>query len=159
MKIPVPRRTAPTARRAVSLHTELGRMLDDLWRGFEFPARRVVAKAAAFAPRMDYCETDDEIRIDAELPGLDAEDIDVSLEDGVLTIEGDRQDEHSEASESKGSRYAETFRGHFERRIRVPDAVDAEAVRAIYKNGLLSVTLPKPPEAEPEVRTIPISVG
>jgi len=157
MKLLVPRRNTPLARRALPLHGDLDRMLDDVWRGFGFPVARVVAKPGALAPRMDFRETEDEFRIDAELPGLGDADIEVTFEDGVLTIKGERADEQSESSEEASYRRRETYRGQFARSVRLPEDVDAEAIKAVYKNGVLSVTIPKPPEVKPEVRTIPIT--
>jgi HSP20 family protein len=120
----VPRRSARLARPlGAGLFGDFDRLFDEFW-GSPGSAVSRAATPAALAPRMDYSETDDAIRLRAEMPGLDEKDIDVSLEEGVLTIKGDE-----------------------------------DAVEAAYKNGILTVTLPKRPEAKPEVRSIPVSTS
>lgn len=155
----VPRRTLrPVRPAAASFLDGFDRMFDELWRGFpQTQSRAGVATAATVTPRIDYDETDTEVRVAAELPGLERENIAVSLEEGVLTIKGERSDETEEGDEAQGFRHVETFRGRFERRLRLGAEIDEEGVKAAYKNGVLTVTLPKVPEVEPEVRTIPVT--
>lgn len=142
------RRTAPAAFG----WSDFDRLFDALWSNFGDLPR---AGAAALAPRIDFSESDAEIRVAAELPGLEPEDIAVSLLEGVLTIRGERAPE--ERSEDEGRRYGETRRGVFTRSLRLPAEVDADAVKAVYRNGILTVTLPKAPAAQ--VRTIPVTTG
>jgi HSP20 family protein len=130
--------------------SDFDRMFDSLWNGLAGPPR-----AATLAPRIDFTETDAEFRIAAELPGLEEKDIEVSLEDGLLTIRGERAAE--ERTEAAGVRHFETGRGKFARSLRLPAEVDADAVRAMYRNGILTVTLPKAPEAQP--RNIPVTAA
>jgi len=128
---------------------EFDRLFDDMWGGVgDAPAR-----AVGFSPRVDIHEDESEYRITAELPGLEEKDFDIHLEGGVLTLKGEKRTEHSE--EREGYRHVETVAGAFERRFQLPAEVDAKAVAATYKNGVLSVTLPKAAEARP--RTIPVS--
>jgi HSP20 family protein len=114
---------------------------------------------------MDVSETEEAFRIDAELPGLEEKDIEVSVEDGVLAIKGERAEEKEEKDgkdgkdEEKGWHRRETFRGKFHRAVRLPDNVDSDAVTASYRAGVLSLTLPKVPETKPEVKTIPITTA
>lgn len=154
----VPRRSA-RAVRPVRTHWlgDFDRMFDDLWRGFGDRAMPV-ATPAILAPRIDYGETESEIRVAAELPGLAENDIEVSLEEGVLTIRGERAEDATDDG-ATDFRHVETFRGNFQRSIRLSSDVDEEAVAASYKNGVLTVTLPKVAEPEPEVRTIPVTIG
>ena len=154
----VPRQGTAIARRArpVGLYHELDRIFDALWGGFSLPASCVRAPNAV-APRVDFSETDDEIRIAAELPGLDEENIEVALDEGVLTIQGERKAESEDVDAQKGYRCQETYRGRFHRAIRLGAEVDEEAVKAVYQAGVLTVTLPKRAPAEPSVRTIPIT--
>jgi HSP20 family protein len=148
----VPRRSAgPVASFGWS---DFDRLFDSLWSGVGFPAR--AAEASAYAPRIDLTETDKEIRVAAELPGLEEKDIAVSLEDGVLTIRGERNAAKNEGDE-KEVRHVETFHGKYLRSLRLPSEVDAEGVTAVYRNGILTVTLPKPPEAQPQARAIPVT--
>ena len=135
---------------------DFDRVFDGLWRGFGDDTSPV-ATPATLAPRMDYHETDTEIRIAAELPGLEEKDITVSLEEGVLTIQGERSEEKREDEE--GFSHVETFRGSFHRALRLKTEVDEDAVKAAYKNGVLTVTLPKVPEVKPEIRTIPVTTA
>jgi HSP20 family protein len=108
---------------------------------------------ARFAPRVDIAESEEAFHVTAELPGLEEKDFDVSLENHVLTIKGEKRQEH-EVSE-KGYRHVETVSGRFERRFHVPADVDPDAVTASYRNGVLTVTLPKAETARP--RAIPVS--
>lgn len=136
---------------------DFDRVFNDLWRGLGDGAAPV-ATPATLAPRMDYHETDTELRVAAELPGLDEKDITVSLEEGVLTIKGERAEETKEEND-EGFSHVETFRGSFHRALRLNAEVDEDGVTAAYKNGVLTVTLPKVPEAEPEIRTIPVTTA
>jgi HSP20 family protein len=106
---------------------------------------------------MDVSESEAEFRIAAELPGVEQDDIEVTLEDGTLTIKGERKDDREE--NEAGLRRVETQRGSFRRSIRLPEEVDQEAVKARYHNGVLELSLPKLPEAKPEVRKIPITTS
>jgi HSP20 family protein len=134
---------------------ELDRMFDEIWRGFGAP--RVRNAPADFAPHMDVSESEGEFRIAAELPGVEQDDIEVTLEDGTLTIKGERKDDRKE--KDAGFRRVETLRGSFRRSIRLPEEVDQEAVKARYRNGVLELSLPKLPEAKPEVRKIPVTTS
>lgn len=147
------RRSHPERSGSVDLVGDFDRMFDELWRGFGLQAGQT---PRAFAPRTDVSETDTEYRIEAELPGLAEKDISVTLENGVLTIAGERKDERENEDEKRGLRHRESFRGSFRRALSLPEDVDEKGVAASYKNGVLSVTLPKLPQAKPEVRTIPV---
>lgn len=145
-QILVPRRThvpvKPVAWR------DFDRLFDQLWRSGPLPTN-----ATSYTPRVDVDESDAELVVRAELPGLDESQISVSLEDGVLTISGERA-EANESDES-GVRLREIFRGRFERSLRLPTEVDADAVTAAYRNGILEVKLPK--AADARMRNIPIT--
>jgi len=129
---------------------DFDRLFDSLWRGL---GGAPVPGARVRAPLLDCVETASELRVAAELPGLEQSDIEVSLENGVLTMGGERSDAAEDATRSL--RHRESFRGRFRRSLRLPAEVDADAVRAVYRNGVLTVTLPKAPP--PEVRTIPVT--
>jgi len=90
------------------------------------------------------------VKVEAELPGMEQKDVDISLADGVLTIKGEKKGENS------GSFYSERWQGRFERSLRLGD-VDPEKATATFKNGVLTVTVAKPPEAQSQVKRIPIS--
>jgi HSP20 family protein len=101
-----------------------------------------------WAPAVDVMETDEEFQIRAELPGVEKKDVKLSVENGVLLISGHREQE----KEEKGKRYHRIERayGNFARSFTVPEAVDAEKVTADFKNGLLTVRLPKSEKARPK---------
>ncbi|NRA09258.1 MAG: Hsp20/alpha crystallin family protein [Myxococcales bacterium] len=135
---------------------DLNRLFDATWRGFG--SGRAAIGGAGFRPRVDVHEGDDAYRICVELPGLGEDDIQVEVEDNVLSISGERKQD-SRDGDAKGARYLESLRGSFRRTFMLPEGVDSEAVKASYANGVLEVTVPKPAAPEPEVRTIPVEVG
>jgi HSP20 family protein len=134
------------------------RLFDDLWRGFAVaPGRASEAPRADFVPRVDIRETEEEIVLTAELPGVDDKDFEVILEDDVLILKGEKRTE-TEADE-QGVHRVEILSGSFERRFALPFEADADAVKAAYKNGVLTVTVLKPTEAKPQVRQIEVSTA
>ena len=145
----VPRRAGSLASFGWS---DFDRVFDQLWSG----ASRAARAPAPYAPRIDFSETETELRVAAELPGIEEKDIQVSLEDGVLTIRAERNAETKDESTNE-RRHVETFHGKYERSLRLPAEVDADAVKAAYRNGILTVTLPKTPQRQP--RLIPVTSG
>jgi HSP20 family protein len=112
----------------------------------------------AFSPRVDISETDREFRVTAELPGLNEKDIDVSLARDILTIRGEKKAE----TEDKGENYYRMERtyGSFQRAIPLPAGqVNADQVDATYRNGVLTITLPKRPEAQQNSRRISVNAS
>ena len=112
-----------------------------------------------FVPKLDVAESDDGYTVSAELPGVKLEDLEIVLEDNVLTLKGQKKNASEEADEKKGSRPSEIRSGYFERRVafRVPIAEDE--VKARYADGLLTISIPKPPEARPKVWTVPVETA
>ena len=151
------RRSQPVRVSRVDLYDELDRVFDGFWRGFGLPAASQAPRV--LAPRMDVTETETEYRIEAELPGLEEKDIQITLENGVLTLAGERKEEREEKDEKRGFEHRESYRGRFERALRMPEDADEKGVTARYKNGVLSLAIPKLPVAKPEVRTIPIQTA
>jgi HSP20 family protein len=97
-------------------------------------------------PALDLYQDKDQFTVVAELPGMKKEEIDISLRDGVLTISGERK---REGSNDKDQGYVtERFFGKFQRSVTLPVAVDANKVKATYKDGILQITLPKAEEAK-----------
>jgi HSP20 family protein len=121
---------------------------DELDRLFESPL-------TGWAPALDVHENADNFIIRAELPGLKREDIGVSLQDGALVISGERKSEKVE--EGVEIHRQERFYGKFQRALTLPTPVAADKVKAQYKDGVLTVTLPKTEEAKP--RQIDVSVS
>jgi len=101
-----------------------------------------------WAPALDLYEDKDNLIVTAELPGMKKEDIDISLHEGNLSIAGERKVEKQYGE--KETQRSERFFGRFQRTVGLPKAVDAGAVKAAYKDGVLTVTLPKSAEAKPK---------
>jgi HSP20 family protein len=106
-------------------------------------------------PAMDLVETEDDFVLRADLPGLSEQDVNIELEDNVLTISGERKAEHEERKE--GYYRVERSSGAFSRSLTLPEGVNPEAVRARFDRGVLEVRVPKPEERKP--RKVAISVG
>lgn len=145
-------------REAAHPFDEFRREMDQLFNGFlsEWPGRTslVNRQFGAFVPEIDVTETDKEVRVTAELPGLEEKDIDVSLTEGVLSIKGEKREEHDE---EKGDFFRSERRfGMFERSIALPNGIDASKAKASFKKGVLKVTLPKTAEAQSSRRRIAI---
>ena len=131
-----------------SLKHEMERFFDRLadFRLDELPT------TGEWAPSMDVSETKDAVMVKAEVPGMESKDIQISLQEQLLTIKGEKQQEKEE-KEERYYRMERTY-GSFTRSVRLPVAVDGSRVTAAFKNGLLTVTLPKTPAAKGT--TIPI---
>ena len=124
------------------------------------------ANERVFTPRISAVESEKEFVITAELPGVDPTDLDVVVEDGLLTIKGERrlgspenEVAADEEQETAGAGKPARRPGEFHRRFRFNSEIDEDAVKARYKDGLLTVTVPKAQPPEPEVRTIPVQVA
>jgi HSP20 family protein len=146
-----------------SLRRQIDRAFEDFgsWRwpfsrsAFEIePLWRRELRGAS--PAVDIVEKDKEYEITAELPGIEEKDVEVKLTNDVLTIRGEKQ-EHKE--EKKKDYYlSERHFGSFQRAFRVPEGIDPDKVEAAFKNGVLTVTLPKTPEAQKKEKKIQIKV-
>ena len=142
----------------VAFQREVDRLFDDFWRGFDLPLfGRPERMGGTVSPKIDISEKDDEIVVTAELPGLDEKDLEVTLTDNVLSIRGEKKLEKEE--KERGYTYTERSYGSFERRIPLDVEVLSDKVAAAFKNGVLTVTLPKSPEAQKNVKHIPIGAG
>ena len=106
-------------------------------------------------PTLDVTETDDAITVDAEMPGLKQQDIHVGLEEGVLTISAERKQEKDE--KSKNVLRLERHYGRMERKLALPASIEDGKVEAVYKDGVLHVTLPKKPTAKPKPVTVKVT--
>lgn len=131
--------------------------------GSIFGDRSAAAKAFAdtsetaknvLSPRIDIHETDDHIELAAELPGVEQDDVDVSVLEGVLTITGEKK---STRESNEGARIVERSFGSFKRSFRLNDTIDADNITASFKNGVLLLTLPKVAEQKPEPRKIAVT--
>lgn len=102
----------------------------------------------AVSPSVDYEEDENSVRIKADLPGIERKDLDISVQDGLLTIRGERKEEQK--SKHNGTKVTERYHGSFLRQITIPAAADESKIEAVYKDGVLSLTLPKKEEAKPK---------
>jgi HSP20 family protein len=132
----------PSGSLFTSLQREIDRVFDDFTRGW--PSFQM--NSADLTPRMDIAETDKDIEITAELPGLDEKDVQVHVSDNVLTIKGEKKAE----TEQKDKNYhmVERSYGSFYRALNLPTGVNADAIKANLANGVLKVTVPKPVAAQ-----------
>lgn len=108
---------------------------------------RPEARAVGYAPPVDVWEDKDAYFLEAELPGVKAEDVDIDLEENVLTLKGERRFEKT--AEEDGFRHRERVYGKFTRAFRLPESVNADGVEASLEEGVLKVRLPKKAEAKP----------
>jgi len=108
----------------------------------------------AWAPAVDILEKDGNLILEAHLPGVVEKDIDLKLEGHVLTLNGERKLENEENQKNYHRR--ESYFGSFSRSFTLPDTVDSEKIKAEYKNGILTVTIPQKPEVRP--RSIPVAI-
>jgi len=112
-------------------------------------------KARPWAPAVDILETENELVLKADIPGVELKDIEIQLENGTLTVKGERKFEKEE--KEKGFHRMERSYGSFVRYFTVPDTVDAEHVHAAYEAGVLTITLPKKEIAKPRAIKVQIS--
>lgn len=141
------------------LQHEMNRLFDETFSGFGLPSAFTAAPFAGEArPRIDVRETDAAFVVEAELPGVAEDDLDVQLSGNTLTISGEKR---FEKKEDKGEEfhYLERAYGSFARSIPLPYDVDPDSVEAVFKNGVLTLTLPKPPGEVSRSRRISIKKG
>ena len=130
--------------RLAAFRDEMNRLFD-----FSWPSRDT-GLFSGWSPTLDLFDDKDNFLVNVELPGMKKEDIDLSIHDGVLTISGERKHEHTEGKEGETSYRSERYFGRFQRSVTLPALVDASKVKASYKDGILTVTLPKSEEAKPK---------
>ena len=109
--------------------------------------------------RIDVAETDGEIQVTTDLPGIDEAEIDVSLVDDVLRIRAEKRMEEEREGEEKKWHVIERSHGTFERAIHVPPGIDADKVKATFDKGVLTVSLPKPPSGTETAKKIAVTSG
>ncbi|MBZ9699912.1 MULTISPECIES: Hsp20/alpha crystallin family protein [unclassified Mesorhizobium] len=138
----------------MSLHREVNRLFDDVFRGFGsgLPSLSSVAADGARWPSVEISDTGKEVRVTAEVPGMEEKDIEVLLDDDVLTLKGEKRSE----TEDKERQFSERYYGRFERRIPLGIEVEQDNVEARFRNGVLTVTLPKTARAQAQAKRIEI---
>ena len=149
-----------------ALRREVDRMFDDFTTNpFRWPLRRPVFDIEPFwqseswvaAPPINLVERDNAFELTADLPGLGEKDIELKLANGILTISGQKEEEKED--KSKNFHMRERRFGSFQRSLRVPEAVNADKIEAHFKKGVLTVTLPKTPEAQKAIKKIEVTGG
>jgi len=145
-----------------NLRTQVDRLFRDFETGFlQSPLYRDVENfwrrdlAFPVTPAIDVVEKDNAFEITAELPGLDAKNIELSVSDDILTIKGEKKEEKEE--KTKDRYVSERRYGSFRRSLQLPSSVDASKIDANFKSGVLAVTLPKSAEAQKKQTVIPIA--
>ena len=122
--------------------------MDRLWDDYFGPGRRALRPLEeAWLPLVDVSETGDKITVKAEIPGMEAKDIEISMVGDTLTLKGEKKAEREEMEENY--HMVERSYGSFSRTMKLPSTVDADKVEATYKNGVLTVVLPKREETKP----------
>ncbi len=134
-------------REVASLQDEFERMFRTFLGGGTSGGESAPATAGAWSPALDVEETEDAFVLHVELPGCRPEDVEVSLEENVLTVTGERR--FYDEREAEGFRRVERRFGRFHRAVRLPDRVDPDQVEADFDHGLLTITVPKAEQAKP----------
>jgi HSP20 family protein len=137
-------RTSSAANPFGFLHREIDRLFDDLTRDVGGQGR------VNLVPSIDVSETDKAITITAEMPGLERKDIEISVEDDVLTIRGEKKVESEHDDNNKNYHLSERSYGVFYRVLQLPPGVDPSKIEASMSNGVLKITIPKPARSEPK---------
>jgi HSP20 family protein len=146
----VPSRRAEEVSPFLTLHREMNRLFDDVFNSFGNTSS-LLGRMPAW-PSIEVVQSDKDIRVSAELPGLDEKDVEVLVDDGVLTIRGEKRSE----TQDKERRFTERTYGRFERVIPLPFAVEEDKAEASFNNGVLTVALPRSAQAEDKAKRIAI---
>jgi HSP20 family protein len=166
-EIPVEVKRAPPAQTNVpdmwqSFRSEMDRLFDRFGGGFGFPSLRRMfdiepMRRSSFTfsvPAIDLSEDEKAYKISAELPGIDAKDIDVSVTGDMLVLKGEKRQEKEE--KEKNYHFSERTYGSFQRAFELPSSVDRTKVAADFSKGVLTITLPKTAEAQKPVKKIEV---
>ena len=129
-------------------------LVDRFWQGFPFGEIAEREVETEFMPRVDISETDKQLTVKAELPGIAREDIDISLDEGYLIIKGEKKQEKEETG--KHFHRVERTYGSFYRSLRLPTMVARDKIDATFKDGVLTVVLPKSEEAKKKITHVTV---
>lgn len=145
----------------VAFRREMGRLFDDVLGTTMLPGLPLPAPtrmlAVPLTPRLEVSETDKDFRVSAELPGIDAKDVEISLEDDLLSIRAQKSAE-KEGGNERNYHVNERSYGTFSRYLRLPFAPDANQVQAAFKDGVLTITIAKPESMQRKVHRIEVAV-
>jgi HSP20 family protein len=139
----------------LQLHREMNRLFDDAFRGFDTQLSSLgnLAPWSSNWPGVEISESDKELCVTAEIPGVEEKDVEVVLEDDVLILRGEKRSQ----TEDKERQFSERYYGTFERRLPLGVEVEEDKVSASFKNGVLTVLLPKSTTAQSRTKRIAIS--
>lgn len=164
---PTESKLTPVARPLQALRQQVDHLFEDFQRGYwHLPFSQKVFDVDPFwrgdiafgaTPSVDIIEKDDGYKVTAELPGMAAGDIEVKFSDGMLTVSGEKEEDKEE--KKKDYFLSERRYGSFKRSFRVAEGVDADKIEATFKNGVLTVTLPKTAEARKKTKTIAVKTA
>jgi HSP20 family protein len=140
----------------LTLHREMNRLMDDVFRNFTSSphAWHRMDLAGTAWPKIEVAETEKQITVSAEIPGMEEKDVELLLKDGNLMVRGETKSE----TEDKGRQWSERFYGRFERQIPVGLDIDEDKVAASFKNGVLTIVCPKTERAQEKAKRIAINV-
>ncbi len=137
------------------MERDMNRVFRDMSKNFmDTPTRTGWMGGNGLTPRVDVTETDEAIEVHAELPGMEEKDIEVSLLDNVLTLQGEKK--HEKETKEKNYHRVERSFGKFLRRVALPAEVESDKVDARFKKGVLTVRLPKTEKAKKDVKKISV---
>jgi len=140
----------------VTLHREMNRLFDDVFNRFDPGRPSLLSRMPGWSggwPNLEVNASDKEVRVSAELPGLDEKDVEVFVDDDVLTIRGEKKSE----TEDKDRHFSERYYGRFERSIALPFEVEDDKAEATFSNGVLTIALPKSAKAQEKTKRIAVN--
>jgi len=141
----------------LAMRREMNRLFDDAFGGFGLPGFVGPAlRQMPAAPKIDVSETDNEIQVTAEMPGIDQNEVEVLLEDDRLIIRGEKKEEREDKDRNYHVR--ERVQGAFSRTLPLPFAPDANQVKAEFRNGVMTIVIPKPPEVKQKQHRIDVQM-
>ena len=141
----------------LAMRREMNRLFDDAFSGFGLPSFLGPAlRQMPAAPKIDVSETDNEIHVTAEMPGIDQNDVEVLLEDDRLIIRGEKREEREDEDKKRNYHIRERVQGAFSRTLPLPFAPDPSQVKAEFKDGVMTITIPKPQEVKQKQHRIEV---
>ena len=149
--------TGTAANPLVALQRDINHVFEEFWHKMESGWTGDGEGEGMFGPRTDVTETDESVDVSMELPGMTEQDIDISLSNDAMTIRGEKNIEHEE--DRKGVYMCERSYGSFYRMIPLPAGIDADKADATFKNGVLTVSLPKTAQAQAKVKRVPVKAA
>ena len=149
----ITRYTQPTFG-GISMFDDFDRLMDNVLGNMRLTVQPSGQRSSGslFNPHLDISETETGVQVTAELPGLEAADVNLDITDNILTLKGEKKSQTEDKSTEKGMTFYRQERtyGSFTRRIALPTEVDADKVEATFKNGILSISLPKTEKSQPK---------